>query len=137
MTTISQDHFRVMFAESRTAFRLEHQRDPLPGEQAAVQHWLNGNPTVPWEWPAWRNWLDLAWRHTSDGGDICRVRLVDDPLTPYQQWAMQCTPWHEQAGDRIRYLSRHAAEQFGITAANWWLFDDARVVLMSYDGGEV
>src|SRR5690242_7150318 len=114
MSTVNQDRFMVMFAESRTAFRLEHQREPLSGEQAAVEHWQKGNATVPWEWPEWRGWLDLAWRHVSNGGEIRRVRLVDEPPTSYQLWAIQCTPWHDQAGDRIRYLTRRAAEQFGV-----------------------
>ena len=46
MPQISQDQFSVMLAEFRTAFRLEHQRDPLPGEQEALQHWLSGNLMV-------------------------------------------------------------------------------------------
>jgi hypothetical protein len=136
MPTISGDQFRILLSESRTAFRLEYQRQPLPGEQAAVEHWLNGNRTVPWEWPEWRNWLDLAWRHVSRGNEIQRVRLVDDPPTDYQHWAIQCTPWHEQAGDRIRYLQRSVAKQLGIPATNWWLFDDTNVVQLNYDGGE-
>ena len=98
---MDQDQFRIMFAESRTAFRLEHQRNPLPGERPAMQHWRQGKPMLPWEWPEWRDWLDLAWRHTSTGGEIRRVRLVDDPPTYYQQWGMSITSWHEQAGDRI------------------------------------
>ena len=137
MPQISQDQFSVMLAESRTAFRLEHQRDPLPGEQEALQHWLSGNLMVPWEWPPWRDWLDLAWRHTSAGGEIRRVRLVDEPPTRYQQWGISITSWHEQAGDHIRYLPCHAAERLGIPIANWWLFDDAHVVAMSYESGEV
>jgi Family of unknown function (DUF6879) len=137
MLPLDQDHFMVMFAKSRTAFRLEHQREPLPGEEAAVQHWSRGNSTVPWEWPQWRSWLDLAWRHVSNGGEIRRVRLVDEPPTSYQRWAIQCTPWHDQAGDQIRYLSRGSAAQLGIIVANWWLFDDTRVVLLNYDGGDV
>jgi hypothetical protein len=134
---MDQDQFRVMFAESRTAFRLEHQRNPLPGERAAVGHWRQGRPMVPWEWPEWRDWLDLAWRHTSAGGEIRRVRLVDDPPTYYQQWGMSITSWHEQAGDRIRYLPCRVAERLGIPIANWWLFDDTHVVEMTYDEGKV
>jgi hypothetical protein len=126
-----------MLTQSRTAFRLEYQREPLPGEQPAVQHWQDGHSTVPWEWPEWRSWLDLAWRHVSNGGEIRRVRLLDDPATTYQRWAIHCTSWHEQAGDRIRYLRCHVARQLGIPTANWWLFDDARVVLLDYNRGEV
>lgn len=137
MPQISQVEFSVMLAESRTAFRLEHQRDPLPGEQEAFQHWRNGNRMVPWEWPEWRSWLDLTWRHTSAGGEIRRVRLVDDPPTRYQQWGISITSWHEQAGDRISYLPCHAAERLGIPITNWWLFDDAHVVAMSYESGGV
>jgi len=137
MAAVSQDQFRVMLAQSQTAFRLEYQRDPLPGEQAAVQHWTRGNPMLPWEWPEWRNWLDLAWRHVSDGGEIRRVRLVDDPPTPYQQWGISIASWHDQAGEQIRYLTRHRAEQLGIPVNNWWLFDETHVVLLNYDGGEV
>lgn len=137
MSTLDQDQFMVMFAQSRTAFRLEHQREPLPGEQEAFEYWLNGNLMIPWEWPGWRDWLDLTWRHSSAGGEIRRVRLVDDPPTRYQRWAMSITSWHEQSGDHIRYLRCPVAERLGIPITNWWLFDDAHVVAMSYDGGEV
>lgn len=131
------DQFSIMLAESRSAFRLEHQRDPLPGEQAAVDHWLSGGTMQPWDWEEWRSWLDLAWRHSSSGGEISRVRLVDDPPTVYQRWAMSITPWHEDSGDHIRYMPRAMAEQLSVPVANWWLFDDSAVILMEYDGGEV
>jgi hypothetical protein len=137
MAAVSQDHFSVMLAESRTAFRLEYQREPLQGEQAALQHWQQGKRMVPWEWPEWRSWLDLAWRHASTGGNISRVRLVDDPPTTYQRWAIECTSWHERSGDHIRYLPRQAAEGLGIPAENWWLFDDGAVVVMTYGRTEV
>lgn len=137
MSEISPDHFSVLFAESRTAFRLEYQREPLPGEQAAVEHWQRGGRMVPWEWPPWRDWLDRCWRHCSAGGEIQRVRLLDDPPTSYQQWGISITSWHEQAGDHIRYLSCHVADHLKIPITNWWLFDDAYVVAMSYGGGEV
>lgn len=65
------------------------------------------------------------------------MRLVDDPPTPYQQWAMAITSWHEQAGDRIRYLPCHGAQRLGIPVTNWWLFDDTTVVAMNYDRGKV
>jgi hypothetical protein len=137
MTTLGVAQFQIMFAESRTAFRLEHQREPLAEEQEAFQYWQQGNEMVPWEWPPWRNWLDLAWRHTSGGtAEIRRVRLVDDPPTRYQQWAIAITSWHEQAGDHIRYMPCQLAEQLGIPIANWWLFDDTHVVAMTYDGGK-
>jgi len=47
------------------------------------------------------------------------------------------TPWHERSGDHIRYLPRQAAEQLGIPIENWWLFDDAALLLMSYGRSEV
>jgi hypothetical protein len=137
MSAVSQDEFAVMLAQSRTAFRLEYQREPLLGEQAAVEHWQQGNRMVPWEWPEWRSWLDLAWRHTSAGAIISRVRLVDEPPTSYQRWALECTPWHERSGDRIRYLSRHEAGRLGIPVENWWLFDNATVVELTYGSSEV
>jgi hypothetical protein len=65
------------------------------------------------------------------------VRLVDEPPTSYQQWALECTPWHERSGDRIRYLSRHEAGRLGIPVENWWLFDNTTVVALTYGSGEV
>jgi hypothetical protein len=124
---IGEDQFLGMFRTCRAAFRLEHQRDPLPEEQNAFTCYQVGNPLLPSQWQPWGDWLKFT-RHL--GGKIIRVRLVDEPPTPYQQWAMWATPYHRDAGDDIRYMRRRLAENLGIVATNWWLFDAEHLVTM-------
>ena len=80
----------------------------------------------------WQTWLDEMKELTSQGKKISRVRIVDDPPTGYQRWAMWTTRWHLEAGEDIRYLLRATARTLGIPAGDWWLFDDTSLVLMTF-----
>lgn len=128
---IGEDQFLGMFRDCGTAFRLEWQPYPVDDEEAAFTCWQAGNPLLPSQWPMWAGWLEFT---RSLGGKITRVRLLEDPPTPYQQWGMWATSYHRDAGDDIRYIARNLAEVLGIPPANWWLFEhaeDARLVTMN------
>jgi hypothetical protein len=101
-------------------------------EEEAVAGFLAGNPRSPGEYPEWRSWLDEMRELTGQGKRISRVRVVDDPPTGYQRWAMWCTRWHAEAGEDIRYLPRATAGDLGIPSGDWWLFDDATLVVTAF-----
>jgi hypothetical protein len=126
MTTVSEERFLGMFRSCGAAFRLEWQPDPMPDELDAFRAWKDGTPLLPSQWAMWADWLAFT---RALGGKITRVRLIDDPPTPYQQWGMWAVPYHRDAGDDIRCMPRSQAENLGIVAGNWWLFDGELVTM--------
>ena len=123
---MDEEQFLGMFGSCAAAFRLEWQTDPVPDEEAAFTYWLAGNPLLPSQWPMWADWLDFT---RSLGGKITRVRLIDDPPTPYQEWGMWAIPYHREAGDDIRCMAHSLAEVLGIPPGNWWMFDNQLVTM--------
>jgi hypothetical protein len=135
MQPVSAEQFAGMLRTfSDTAFRLETQPaySTSPAEREALALFLAGAPRPPGEFPVWQSWLDDMIELTGQGKKISRVRIVDDPPTGYQRWAMWTTRWHLEAGEDIRYLPRATARTLGIPAGDWWLFDDTSLVLMTF-----
>lgn len=67
------------------------------------------------------------------GRSLQRVRIVDDPLTDYQRFSVWGGRWNAEAGERIVYLARSAAQRLDIpTRTDWWLFDDTALVLLRF-----
>lgn len=138
---IGESEFVELLATFRdTAFRLEAQSAyaTSTAEAEALAEFVAGDPQPPEAHPIWRAWLDGIRELTSHGKKISRVRLLDDPPTDYQRWAMWCTRYHVDAGEHIQYLSRTDAGRFGIPSADWWLFDDDHLVFMLFtDDGQL
>jgi hypothetical protein len=116
----------------RTAFRFEAQREyPRdPAEEADFQSFLAGASAPVAEYGWMQEWLaDLgAWKRA--GKTVSRVRVVDNPATPYQQWLIWGHECMTVAGENIQYVSRSTAQQAGLPLHDWWLFDDQWVVEM-------
>ena len=127
---MNEDQFLALFRDCESAFKLEYQTEPVPGELDLFRAWQDGNPPQPRDWKPWQDWLDHC-RHL--GGKIIRVRLIDDPPTPYQEFLKCAVPYHREAGDDIRYMPRDLAVILDIAPANWWLFDSDRLVTMNMD----
>lgn len=135
MQPVSAEEFAGMLRTfSDTAFRLETQPaySSSAAEREALALFLDGAPRPPAEFPVWQAWLDSMREMTGQGKKISRVRIVDDPPTGYQRWAMWTTRWHLEAGEDIRYLPRAIALTLGIPAGDWWLFDNTSLVLMTF-----
>jgi hypothetical protein len=131
---ISAEELAAMMCASGTAFRLETQpvyRTSV-AEEEAFARFMAGAPQPPSELPPWQSWLDQMRELTRQGKTISRVRIVDDPPTDYQRWAMWATRYHLEAGEDIRYLPRATAGTLGIPRGDWWLFDDTSLVLIAF-----
>jgi hypothetical protein len=116
-----------------TAFRLETQSAyAFSYEEAEFDLFCAGKPNAPSDIQWWREWLARVTEDTENGKRISRVRLFDTPLTDYQRWQIWSTPWHEEAGEIIRYLDREHAKKLGMFLNDWWLLDDASVVEMTF-----
>jgi hypothetical protein len=66
-----------------------------------------------------------------------RVRVHDDPPTPYQQWERWVGSWNIRAGETLRYMTRARAHEVGLLPAagdvDWWLLDSNRLIAMRFD----
>jgi len=123
----------------RIAFRLELQPVYLEdSEQATVAAFVAGHPQPPTEVPYLQAWFDQVGDLTRAGKTINRVRVHDDPPTPYQRWERWIGRWNIEAGETIRYLTRAEAHDIGLLpaagATDWWLLDDTRLLAMTFNG---
>lgn len=113
-----------------TAFRLETLGSySVPGEEARAEAARRGGPrpersvrTSPWL-------ARIALTTISEGKRWQRARVVDEPLTPYQRDQMASYVESQAAGEEIRVCPRADAPG----SEDFWLFDDAVAVLLSYD----
>lgn len=115
---------------AREAFHLEV-RDSygVAVETAPLQRFLSGEQDFDLEW--FRPWQSIVEEVTSRGVGVRRVRVVSEPLTDYHRWSLTVTPENIRAGEDIRYLPRHVAEQ--VPAEDFWLLDDERVAFHTRD----
>ena len=113
--------------ESRPGYAISYERD-------IYEQFLAGTPTpTPPEIDWWRPWLDWVRGLAAQGRTLQRVRVVDDPLTDYQQFSVWGGRWNTEAGERISYLRRTEAHRLDVpTSADWWLFDDTSLVRLNF-----
>jgi hypothetical protein len=117
------DIFRTF---ERSAFHLEvedsyHTPDELP----PFEKFLNGQPDdFAWHRP----WLSLVRKATSSGRRIERVRVVSVPHVDYTRWGLTVARLNIEAGEDIRWLPRPHATGIALTADDYWLIDERRVV---------
>lgn len=122
----------------RTAHRLELQpeyREPYEADTLAA--FLAGQPQDPREVPVLRDWFNEVAALTAQGRRIARVRVHEDPPTPYQQWERWIGHWNTEAGETIHYLTRQQATLAHLLPAagteDWWLLDDERLLTAEHD----
>lgn len=121
-----------------SAWRLELQPAyDVDYEEGQFAAFLTGRPQPPTDNPELSDWMRRVQEHTSQGRTMGRVRIVDNPITDYQRWLRWMDWWNIQAGETVRYLPRALAYRGGLLPAaegpDWWLLDDARLVLSYYD----
>lgn len=123
-----------------SAFRLELQPDYREvGEIDLADVWLAGEHVDPETDPGLAEWFRRVREHTTAGRTVSRVRVHEDPPTDYQRWERWLGRWNAAAGERIGYLTRADAYRIGLLPAagneDWWLYDDARLLVMRFAGG--
>lgn len=140
-TALPDDRFQRELAEfAISAFRLELQPAYAVGnERDLFDSFLAGRPEPPTHREEFRAYYRRIGEKTKAGITVERVRLVDDPPTPYQQWTRYMDRWNIEAGETIHYLPRRAAADAGVTKGfagrDWWLLDNRRLILMTYEDG--
>jgi hypothetical protein len=102
-----------------------------------VTRFLAGDPVDPDDVPEFVAWADQIRELTANGRRVERVRVHDDPPTPYQRWERWAARQTVAAGEVIRYMRRERAYEVGLLPAagpdDWWLLDDERLVVMRFD----
>jgi hypothetical protein len=121
-----------------TAFRLEQQRGySVPLEKELFSRFLAGDLTPPTDSPAIREWFAMVGAQVAQGKRMERVRVQDDPPTPYQRWQRWFDRWNAEAGESIRYMTRQQAHEVNLLPAagdeDWWLLDSCRLMVMRFD----
>jgi hypothetical protein len=140
LVTIDQDEFnRLLATFGWTAFRFETRTAYKLGyERVDFERFLAGSPVPPPELDWWRPWLEQIARLISEGKQVTRVRVMDEPPTDYQRWELWAGSWHAEAGEQIRYIRRSHAAGVGLPLdCDWWLLDEQRLIVIRYhdDGG--
>jgi hypothetical protein len=104
----------------RSAFRLERVER---GEDQADE------PTLAWHQP----WLEAIQRAVAAGRVVRRVRVVDEPPTPFQSLELSLDRYRVAAGEEVRVLPLALARSLEIPPIDFWLLDDERAVSMTFD----
>ncbi|OJF14485.1 DUF6879 family protein [Couchioplanes caeruleus] len=135
----SGEFFAALHGAARSAFRLELQPAYIEDyEQSLVDRWAVGEFQAPTVVPELADWFSRIGEQTGRGVQVARVRVQEDPPTPYQQFERWCDAWNVGAGETIRYMTRQRALDVGLlpTAGvngDWWLIDDQQLIFIKHD----
>jgi hypothetical protein len=122
----------------RSAWRLElHPIYSMPQEREPFARFLAGE-RLPADDRS--EWMDRVAAHRANGRSIGRVHVVRRPLTDYLRfefnWYYQ---FHIKVGEDIRILDLTDRPGPGLPEEDFWMFDEATVVVMRYrpDGTQI
>lgn len=127
----------VEFARSyqHTAYRLEVRDNYAdPSEAEHVQKFIAGEPDDE----SWmEDWMGLVLRRTLEGRRIERVRVVTEPWSDYVRYGLHSGRLNTAAGEDIRYMSRHRANELGLPEYDYWLLDSHKMCILRHDDQDV
>jgi hypothetical protein len=129
--TLSRSQFQELFtAKWSTAWRWECQgvyREPT--EQEPLRRFLLGDRDLSW----YRPWRERVRAWVAEGRHIARVRMLTDPLTDYLRYQLFLTVAAVDAGEDILFIDEERADELGAPKEDYWIFDDTKVVTMSFN----
>lgn len=114
-----------------SAFRFET-RDRYNSEvgRESFRKFLAGEPD-DYPWHDW--WLDMIRRDLAAGRVWQRVRIVSVPVSDWSRYGFKVARLSVAAGEDIRYLARHVANDLGLMPYDSWLLDDHQLVHLHFD----
>jgi hypothetical protein len=119
------------------AVRLEQQPVYAVDLDEHYEAFAAGRVEDPTGQPAFADWLEYVSALTAAGRRMERVRVQHDPPSDYHRYARWVGGWNVKAGEVIHYTTRDRAAEVGLLPAagddDWWLLDDARLVVMEFD----
>ncbi|MET9490708.1 DUF6879 family protein [Nocardia sp. NPDC006630] len=134
MLLVQGEAFNDLFREARhEAFHLEVRDDYYPPEYPPLARFLAGDPE-DYSW--FQPWLNQVLETTARGVAVNRTRVVTVPHNNYTRYAKHVASLNVEAGEDVRYLSRHLISPDELTADDWWIFDDSVVAFTVFEPGE-
>lgn len=116
----------------RSAVHLE-MRDGYMKSDTAYVDWSEGRHFDPAE--RWRSWLDLVKEAASRGVAVRRARVVSEPISTYIRFEHAVTDGlNIAAGEEVRWLPRRRATDLALPGNDFWVFDEALVLVNHFDG---
>ncbi len=139
METIGPDQWRALFAESQHSAAHLEMRDTyaVEDEKARIAHFqATGGRDLAAESLALERswWLDLMRNAKAQGVSLRRARIVSEPVTAYIRYEYAGTPLNIMAGEQVRWLPRTKAARLALPGADFWLFDQQRVLFNHFTG---
>ncbi|WP_433655657.1 DUF6879 family protein [Nocardia sp. CA-128927] len=131
MQLVGDDGFKNLLQScEREAFHLELLDSYAePNEHEPFRRFLEDEPDDHmWFQP----WMDLVRETTGRGVAVTRTRIVSVPHTDYTRFSLAVAELNARAGEDIRYLPRHLAED--VPPDDFWLFDDQLVIFSAFGG---
>lgn len=116
-------------------FRIEaHPTYLVDHEQRELAAFLRGARPALDEIPHYASWYQAVRDVTARGCPIRRVRIIDEPPSDYQRFAIWSGRFNVTAGETLSYLPRSRAREIGFPdTRDWWLYDSTRLLLMDFD----
>lgn len=75
----------------------------------------------------WSGWLPLVQRTAARGVQVCRARVVSEPVTDYVRFEHAITDANLRAGEQVRWPPRRRASALAPPGNDFWLIDDRLV----------
>lgn len=117
-----------------TAWRLETRRGYASDRQSPKwQRFLAGEDIGHDPDNDWRR--NVRAQHAA-GKRFERVRLVDEPPTPGQEFLLASAVSNVAAGEDIRNLPRTQASRLGLPERDFWLFDSRLLATLVFDADD-
>ncbi|WP_036501363.1 DUF6879 family protein [Nocardia violaceofusca] len=133
MELVQGEAFDDLFRRAqREAFHLEVRDNYYPDDYPPLRRFLTG-ATDDFQW--FEPWLDHVRNTKRRGVAVNRARVVTVPHSDYTRYAKYVARLNVEAGEDIRYLSRHRIDPELLTTDDWWMFDDSVVAFTIFEPG--
>jgi hypothetical protein len=101
-------------------------------EQPHLAKWRRGEPD-DLAWLEW--WLEMLRGHRAAGRTCRRARVVSEPLSDYQRWALSHAHVFVDAGEEFGYVPRPRLATVALPGSgDFYVFDDELVMFLHYAG---
>ncbi|MEU1816534.1 DUF6879 family protein [Streptomyces roseifaciens] len=132
---IDFDEFGRMFRTfEHTAWRLETRRRYQSDEETDTYRRFARGEDAGWDLND--PWCVSRREQSALGKRFERVRVVDDPATPGQQYLLDNARRNSAVGEDIRNLWRGDAERLKLPEEDFWLFDSRVIARLHFDDAD-
>ena len=127
------DELRAKFDRlTREAFRLEQEQSYAGVSDPGWDAWKAGQP-LPVRTVENDEFLKTIAAHVSAGRRVCRVIVVDRPMSEYLHYELTAFRMHVAAGEDIYVVWRDAHPDLTGLVDDFWMLDEDIVAIMRYD----